>query len=1465
MATKPSYTTAQIVNAITTSWGGQLTGKTFGWDLTNITYSINVLGHETSSNERSGAVGMTATMISRAQLGFELWDDLIAITLNESPANANANITFSYSTVTQGNGTYSAATQATYAPASSKFDIIKQANGIWLNAGWATHNSDAAMAFGGYGFLTYIHEIGHSLILSHPGIYNGTADYDKDANFIQDNRGDTIMSYFDAVKGGYDHGGLYAQTPMLYDVLAAQQYFGADTTTRTGNTTYGFNSNAGRIVYDFNTNTRPILTIWDAGGTDTLDLSGFTNNQVISMIAGTYSDIAGFTHNIAIAYGANIENLVGGSGIDRVTGNALNNRIEGKAGNDVIDGGGGTDTAVYGAARSQFTISTNAGVTTVVHNGGNLGTDTLTNIEKLQFTDQTVTLNGAAQVVISATGASIAEGNSGTTTLSFTVTLNQASTSTVSANYAVNSGTASSPSDYTAISGTVTFAAGQTSKTINITVKGDTVHELDETVNLVLTNASNATFSSRGPTLTVSGTIRNDDAAAIADDFPASTATSGRIGAGDTIHGSLETTSDSDWFATDLVAGHTYTATIPAFVNLGNATAELTFRNAAGTAQVTSSSGTLSFTPTTSGKYFIDVSSPAGLAQALDGYNLSLVDAGRAAPKYNLSIADISVAEDGGSATVTIQSDSVVNGGSVSFNVSTASGTATSGADFTAVTKTVTFGNTASVTVDIPIINDAAVESNESFTVNITNIQGAQAAGGGTSMSSTVTIIDNDAAGDDYGNTTATAGVASVGTTHGELETNGDSDWLKIDVQAGNTYTFDVRGNSSSGGTLNDPSLVLRDATGAEVDSDDDSGSGLDSSLKFIALENKTYYLDIQSYNNSFSGTYSVDITKNSLGELSVEGGNTLATATPISADFTIYQTLNFPASDTNDYYGIAVNTPIDFYLSLTALTADLDIFVYNASGTEVARSENVGDLDEDIKVHLSTAGNYYIQVKGFSSSVSPYFLQGAAIVDTTRSLETSASQITLGADKAAAFLTGSSNESITGSGNNDWLVGNIGDNAISGNSGDDFIGGGAGDDNISGGPGDDYLVGGLGDDVFSGEPGSDSYLGENGFDAIDLSRSTVGININLANTAGQVISTDFGTDFLSGIEGVLGSHFNDNATGASSDDFFDMLEGNDTVDAAGGNDFLRGGKGNDVLNGGAGSDSALYTDATAGVTVSLATTSAQAVGGGRGSDTLSNIENLIGSNFADQLTGNSLTNLLLGGAGNDNLDGGAGVDVLAGGDGDDRLDGGSTNATEVDILYGGVGNDTYIVNSTDANIDVVFEGGTVPGGATDVDTIISEGAFFWDFYNTGEILTIDASAGAGTTMVSGNANSTMNGNDFGNTLLTYGGSNEINPGRGIDTIGMNLYGLAGSFNGVNTVKLKAGDDTNYIYDFESLTDKVDTSGYGRFTDGAQMLANVSDTGWGSFIWMGAHEGQNEYVAFVGLHKADLDAGDFIT
>jgi len=223
---------------------------------------------------------------------------------------------------------------------------------VWMNGNEADIVSAEGLFFGGYGIYTFIHEIGHALGLSHPGDYNdgdGDLSYELSAVYREDSRQYTVMSYFGAGKTGADHEPaegleLYAFTPLLHDIAAMQRLYGANMATRTGDTVYGFNSNADRSIYRLGSPEQErVLAIWDAGGLDTLDFSGYAQNQVISLWADSFSSVGSLTQNWAIAQGVTIEQAKGGSGADVISGNDVGNALWGNGGDDTLLGFGGDD------------------------------------------------------------------------------------------------------------------------------------------------------------------------------------------------------------------------------------------------------------------------------------------------------------------------------------------------------------------------------------------------------------------------------------------------------------------------------------------------------------------------------------------------------------------------------------------------------------------------------------------------------------------------------------------------------------------------------------------------------------------------------------------------------------------------------------------------------------------------------------------------------------------------------------------------------------------------------------------------------------------------------------------------------------------------------------------------------------------------------------------------------------------
>lgn len=216
--------------------------------------------------------------------------------------------------------------------------------------------------YGSYPYTTLIHEWGHVLGLGHGGAYDEGADVAETAYTAYDDRAWTIMSYLDpdsSFRWGTSrssNGLTYGNdptTPMMLDILAIQRMYGvAVDTPLSGGQTYGFNSNIGGDIgkfYDFTQNSRPIVTLWNKGTGNTLDLSGFTQASTVDLHAGSFSSVAGLSKNLAIAYETRIDTLTLGGGNDVATANDNGNVIMGGLGSDSIVGGNSNDH-LYGAA-----------------------------------------------------------------------------------------------------------------------------------------------------------------------------------------------------------------------------------------------------------------------------------------------------------------------------------------------------------------------------------------------------------------------------------------------------------------------------------------------------------------------------------------------------------------------------------------------------------------------------------------------------------------------------------------------------------------------------------------------------------------------------------------------------------------------------------------------------------------------------------------------------------------------------------------------------------------------------------------------------------------------------------------------------------------------------------------------------------------------------------------------------------
>lgn len=232
------------------------------------------------------------------------------------------------------------------------------------------------------------------------------------------------------------------------------------------------------------------------------------------------------------------------------------------------------------------------------------------------------------------------------------------------------------------------------------------------------------------------------------------------------------------------------------------------------------------------------------------------------------------------------------------------------------------------------------------------------------------------------------------------------------------------------------------------------------------------------------------------------------------------------------------------------------------------------------------------------------------------------------------------------------------------GGDGNDILSGGRANDRLAGGAGNDRLDGGDGDDILDGD--ADDADQDNVLDPATLNDDVGGDDILDGGMGNDLVFGRGGNDILSGGLGndsLFGGGGQDRLSGGMGNDHLDGGAGNDTLIGSFGNDSLRGGEGDDVLEagmdndvlfgdagadtmlGGLGIDTADYSASAGGVSIRLSSAIA-GVGADAQGDILREVENLIGSAFADTLIGDAENNTLRGGAGADILDGGAGIDT---------------------------------------------------------------------------------------------------------------------------------------------------------------------------------------------------------------------------
>ncbi|HEY9850582.1 MAG TPA: Calx-beta domain-containing protein [Leptolyngbyaceae cyanobacterium] len=1009
--------------------------------------------------------------------------------------------------------------------------------------------------------------------------------------------------------------------------------------------------------------------------------------------------------------------------------------------------------------------------------------------------------NDDTQPTISINDVSVAEGNSGTTKATFTVKLSNASSETVTVNYATADGTATiADSDYTAIpSTTLTLAAGETEKTIDVFVNSDTKFETDETFNVNLTGANNATIADA----TGVGTITNDDTKPTVSISPTNiTNPEGNSG----------------------TAAYTYNVTLS---NASNQTVTVNYSTNDGTATVADNDyidndGNLTFNPgdpltktitvnvNSDSKFESDENFTVKLNSAANADLGTITQATGTITNDDIqptvAISPATITNNEGNSGITAYTYTITlsspTSQSVNVNYSTNDGTATvADNDYADNDGNLIFnpGDPLTKTITVNVNGDNKFESDENFTVRLNSATNATI---GASFQATGTIINDDSqptisindvthsegksGNTNFDFTVTLSSVSSLPVSVSYSTADGSatagSDYNPIPAtqltfnpgETSKTISVAVNGDPliESDETFfvnlfNPTNGIIADNQGVGTITNDDNAPTV-SNIDKSGNEDSDISFSVADFTNKFSDVDGDSLSKIKItslpsnGTLNLGGSNVTANQEIVAGDlgnlrFTPNVNWNGSTSfgwngfDGNNYAnsGAIVNLTVNPVndapfitipiTSKTATVSDLFNFTFPA---DTFQDIDVGD---NLSYTATLVNGNPLPNWLFFNPFTRNFvgIPNASDVGTFTLLLTAI-------DNAGASVTNPFNLTVTNPDPNCFCEQIIRPSL----------------DSLAGLDTNPNLV----DITQFGTNDNDTLMGTDvreefyGFDGDDLLLGNVGTDNLIGN---------FGNDTS------FGGGDRDWISGNSGDDIINGNEGNDIINGNEGNDIARGGEGNDLVRGGQ-NDDILWGDL-----------GDDTLGGDKGNDTVfggtSELDStdgrdlIFGGTGNDLLNGNASNDTLFGEDGNDTVRGGQNDDIVCGGSGDDMLFGDRGN----DSLCAGDGNDSiYGGNGSDFAIGANGERDYLCGGLGND----------WLFGNEGEDW-LNGEAGDDTlfggkdndTLIGGADNDRLIG-DLGNDFLTGGSGSDLfilAAGKGSDVIAdfqdnQDLFGLSG-------------------------------------------------------------------------------------
>ncbi len=527
----------------------------------------------------------------------------------------------------------------------------------------------------------------------------------------------------------------------------------------------------------------------------------------------------------------------------------------------VIGHPGGTNSATtgdYTASSNTLVIpagSTQGSILVVTTADGDVEADerivmTLSNPVRAtisESSEEALILNDDVPPSFSINNVSVTEGS----TLTFTVTKTGSAAQSYSVNYATTVGTAST-SDYTAASGTLTFATAETTKTVNVTTTQDSNYENNETLNVNLSAATGgATISdSQGV-----GTINNNDSAPSFSVNSVSVTEGGTLSFTVTKVGSTALSHNVSYATTDgsAIAGSDYTT----------ASGVLTFtsgQTSKNVSVVTSSDSSYENNETVN----LNLSSATADATISDSQGTGTINNNDSAPSF--SVNNVSVTE-GGTLSFTVTKAGLT---ALSHNVSyaTTDGSAVAGSDYTTASGSLTFtSGQTSKTVSVITSSDSSYENNETVNLNL------------SSPTSGATISDSQGVGTINNNDTAPS--FSVNN---------------VSVTEGGTLSFTV---TKSGASSFSHNVSYATANGTASSNDYSSASG---TLTFTSAQSSRTVNVVTTQDGAIETNETVNLNLSS-----ATAGATISDSQGIGTIIT--DEINIPPVAANDSAGASINT----------------------------------------------------------------------------------------------------------------------------------------------------------------------------------------------------------------------------------------------------------------------------------------------------------------------------------------------------------------------------------------------------------------------------------------------------------------------------------------------------------------------------------------------------------------------------